>query len=192
MSDLQGATQALEKPDQSNTTTLQEVRWAASRLLFHAYIGFSLFTVVGGFLTAPVMSWYFFGDWRFWRHWGPCYKLWFHGYRMIYYILSSNNGGFMLDVPLTSPPLQSPDLNKVGLNATWEHGNSCDTCNRCCEKIHCPALDTKSGLCLGYNSFFWRYFNCGRYPSHQLELDYYGCPKWELKGDWVGRDSEVA
>ncbi len=35
---------------------------------------------------------------------------------------------------------------------------------------------------MGCESFFWRYFNCGRFPSQQSEIDYYGCPKWVVQG----------
>jgi len=41
-------------------------------------------------------------------------------------------------------------------------------------------LDSRQQGCLGYNSFYWRYFNCGRYPSFEEEISYYGCRKWAL------------
>ncbi|MEE8434399.1 MAG: hypothetical protein V3S64_06380, partial [bacterium] len=44
-----------------------------------------------------------------------------------------------------------------------------------------PVLDYETGLCQGYDSFFWRYFNCGRYPSNQREIEFYLCNKWSLK-----------
>jgi hypothetical protein len=34
---------------------------------------------------------------------------------------------------------------------------------------------------MSYNSFYWRYFNCGRYPTSQQEIDLYECPKWIMK-----------
>ena len=34
---------------------------------------------------------------------------------------------------------------------------------------------------MGYDSFYWRYFNCGRYPANQEEIDWYECPKWIMK-----------
>jgi hypothetical protein len=36
-------------------------------------------------------------------------------------------------------------------------------------------------MCRGYDSFFWRYFNCGRYPTEQREIEYYLCNKWQFK-----------
>ncbi|MDH4247729.1 MAG: hypothetical protein OEW39_07930 [Deltaproteobacteria bacterium] len=156
-------------------------RWAAARLLFHVYLGFALFTLVGGFLTFPVLTWYIFGDWRFWRHIGPAARLLPHGWIMVFKILKGENGGYMLDVPLTSPPFRSPPTSLARLRRDWGHGASCGGCRRCCEKIACPVLDSETGLCRGYQSFFWRYFNCGRFPTQQRELTYYECPKWELQ-----------
>ena len=46
---------------------LHRFRWALARLSFIVYILFSVVSLVGGFLSAPLMTWYFFGDWRFWR-----------------------------------------------------------------------------------------------------------------------------
>jgi hypothetical protein len=87
----------------------------------------------------------------------------------------------MLDVPLTAPPFSCVDPERVELRETWEFGTACGPCTRCCTKISCPILDTDSGLCGGYNSFFWRYFNCGRFPTEQREIDYYLCGKWSIK-----------
>ena len=155
-------------------------RWAAARLAFQIYLGFCLLTLVGGFLTFPLLTWYIFGDWRFWRVAGPAARLLPHGFRMAFKILKGENGGYMLDVPLTSPPHSSPLPSLARLRRDWAHGSSCGTCTRCCEKISCPIHDPKTGLCLGYNAFFWRYYNCGRFPTHPRELLYYECPKWEL------------
>ena len=79
---------AKRAPDPESTATRthtpivpDEVRWAGARLAFFAYLGFSLFSVVGGFLTAPLMSWYIFGTWKFWRYlkYGPA--LFLHGWK---------------------------------------------------------------------------------------------------------------
>lgn len=159
-------------------------KWAATRALFIAYVVFALFTVVGGFLTAPLATWYFFGDWRFWRHWGPGVGLFRQGWRMLRLMLRGESG-FMLDVPLTAPPLSAPAPSLVKLNPNWASGSECGQCNRCCDKIHCPVLDPETGFCRGYDAFYWRYFNCGRFPSHQREIDYYGCPKWVMRKVFV-------
>lgn len=89
----------------------------------------------------------------------------------------------MFSVPLTSPPFSEPPDGAVQLNVHWEHGNSCGSCARCCQQsgdVICPVLDEQTRQCVGYNAFYWRYFNCGRYPSRQREIDYYGCPKWQM------------
>ena len=163
-------------------SVVQQAKWASARLLFFAYIGFSLGTLgIGGFLTGPLMTWYFYGDWRFWRHWRSAKNLFPHGYRMLYYVLRGDNDGFMLDVPLAAPPYSAANRDEVELQPTWEFGLACGPCTRCCSKLHCPVLDTKLGLCRGYDSFFWRYFNCGRYPTAQREIDYYLCNKWQFR-----------
>ncbi len=160
----------------------QQLRWAATRLVFYTYIACSIGTLgLVGFLSGPLMTWYFYGDWRFWRHWSSARRLFPHSFRMLYYVLQGKNGGFMLGVPLTAPPSSSVNRNRVEMQPTWEFGSSCGPCTRCCSKIHCPVLDESTGLCRGYNSFFWRYFNCGRYPSEQREIEYYLCTKWQMK-----------
>jgi hypothetical protein len=155
-------------------------RWGAARVLFIGYVGFALFSGIGGILTAPLATWYMFGDWRFWRHWRPALRLIPQGWRMLGRMLRGDSG-FMLDVPLSAPPHSAPVRELVDLNPSWAHGSSCGPCGRCCELIGCPVLDPDSGGCRGYDGFFWRYFNCGRFPSEQREIDYYGCPKWVMR-----------
>ena len=91
------------------------------------------------------------------------------------------SGGFLFSVPLTEPPSSGPDLNLVRLKETWPHGRSCGACSQCCDLIGCPLKDQERGRCLGYDSIYWRYFNCGRFPDSKKQLDYYGCPKWEMR-----------
>jgi hypothetical protein len=159
---------------------VSRARWAAARMLFVGYVGFALFSGVGGILTAPIATWYFFGDWRFWRHWRPALRLIGQGWRMLA-LMVRGESGFMLDVPLKAPPHSAPVRARVELTPAWTHGGSCGPCSRCCDVIRCPVLDRETGHCAGYNAFFWRYFNCGRFPSRQREIDYYGCPKWVMR-----------
>lgn len=166
--------------------TLQEGVWAARRVSFIVYSALCLLTVFGGWLTAPLFTWVYLGDWRFWKHLRLGLRMWWHGYVFITRLIRWENSGFMFSVPLTAPPFTAPNRAIVQLNTAWEHGTSCGTCSRCCTKITCPVLDAKSGLCTGYNSFFWRYFNCGRFPSAQREIDYYGCPKWVMRPQPIG------
>ena len=160
---------------------LSKMRWALARMTFIAYLAFSIVTLVGGFLTAPVMTWYFFGDWRFWRHWTAGLGLMPHAWRMLA-LMVRDERGFMLAVPLTSPPRSTPNPVTVVLQPDWPPGPSCGSCSNCCRAggYTCPLLDEPAGLCRGYDSFYWRYFNCGRFPSTSEEIGYYGCQKWEL------------
>ena len=160
---------------------LQALGWALARLAFITYIVFSVVTVIGGFLTAPLMTWYFFGDWRFWRHLRAGLGLLPHGLRLLAMMLFQGCS-FMFSVPLASPPRSAPDPSIALFRIDWQHRNSCGDCSNCCKPGGnvCPLLDEEQQGCLGYNSFYWRYFNCGRYPSFEEEVDYYDCRKWVL------------
>ena len=60
-----------------------------------------------------------------------------------------------------------------------EEGN-CDACDSpCCAQLKCPLFGS-DGRCMGWDSLFFNYFYCGRYPENQKQIDYYKCPKWEL------------
>jgi hypothetical protein len=157
------------------------LRWSLARLAFIIYIVFSVVTLIGGFLTAPLMTWYFFDDWRFWRHWRAGLGLLPHGLRMTAMMLGHSRA-FMFSVPLASPPRSDPDPSIALNRADWHHGDSCGGCFNCCTAGGnvCPLLDKKQQACRGYNSFYWRYFNCGRYPSFEEEIHYYDCRKWAL------------
>jgi hypothetical protein len=162
-------------------TRLQALRWALARLAFIIYIVFSVVTLIGGFLTAPLMTWYFFGDWRFWRHWRAGLGLLPHGLRLTA-MMAGHGRAFMFSVPLASPPRSVPDRSVVHFRPDWQHGASCGDCSNCCQPggNPCPLLDAGQLGCRGYNSFYWRYFNCGRYPSFDEEIHYYDCRKWVL------------
>jgi hypothetical protein len=163
------------------TQRIRQLQWALARIVFILYIGFSVVSLVGGFLTAPLMTWYFFGDWRFWRHWSAGLGLWRHAMRLLR-LMMSDRRGFMFSVPLTSPPRTRPDPDATTLHRLWPHGASCGDCSNCCRPggYACPLLDEVNERCRGYDSFYWRYFNCGRFPSVEAEIDYYGCGKWVL------------
>jgi len=181
----------MQSPEDS-PSRLQKLRWASARILFIAYIGLSILTLVGGFLTAPLMTWYFFGDWRFWRHLRPGLGLLPHGLRLIR-VMFEERVAFMFSVPLTSPPIQAPDPRVAQPRSDWPHGASCGSCSNCCKAMGhaCPLLASEQGHCLGYNSFYWRYFNCGRFPSFHKELEFYGCHKWTLVAAPVPNASET-
>ena len=161
------------------STVWQRTRWAAARLVFITYIVLSVGTLVGGFVTAPLMTWYFLGDWRFWRHLRPGMGLLPHALRLLR-VMFEQGRGFMFSVPLTSPPLSNPDPALSVLRGDWPQGSSCSGCSNCCRAMGhvCPLLE--NDRCRGYDSFYWRYFNCGRFPSVATELEFYTCPKWAL------------
>jgi hypothetical protein len=156
----------------------QRLGWAAARYVFIFCAAVSLFTVVGGLLLAPANTWYFFNDWRFWRHWRRGLGLYGQGYRMFWLMLRGDDA-FMLSVPMTSAPRRKPRRSVVVIRADWQTGNSCGSCSRCCGQ--CPLRDVERNLCLSYNSFYWRYFNCGRFPYRQSQIDYYQCEKWAMR-----------
>ena len=111
--------------------------------------------------------------------------MFFYGWRFVFVLLGKENHGFMFSVPLASRPESAPNQKEVLLSLNWQNNSrsGCGGCFRCCtvKNAVCPVLDKATNKCLGYNSFFWRYFNCGRYPSTQRELEYYGCPKWSFE-----------
>ena len=173
--------------------SVQEMKWATMRILFYSYLGFSLVTVIGGFVTFPIFSRVTFGTWRFWRYIHLSPALYFHGWKMFNLILFSENEGYMMSVPLTSPPMKEPRKDLTLLNPAWDFGSSCGECSQCCTQFQCPVLDKKTGLCRGYDSFFWRFFNCGRFPSAQNEIRFYNCNKWLMKpSGWKTYDEEPA
>jgi hypothetical protein len=82
-------------------------------------------------------------------------------------------------IPLDAAPRMKPAEPGLRLHPSWTGSpDDCQACSRCCIQVHCPMLDRKTGICLSYGSFYWRYFNCGRYPANQFQIDCYRCPKW--------------
>lgn len=157
--------------------------WVAARILFYGYwfmgilsLGFTFF------LFAPLTTYYYFNDLRFWRYIRLYRKFFFITFRIFYKMATERNYGFIFTAPLTGAPLSAPNPDKVKLSSKWTAAvHTCEGCSQCCEKIDCPALDPEKGICLSYNSFFWRYFNCGRYPINQKQIEYYQCPKWKMR-----------
>ena len=156
---------------------IKKLEWAGARLLFIGGTAFGVITGVGLYLLAPAFSYWFFGTLKFWKyaHMGP--RLIGYAYTMAFRYLK---GEFAPYVSLTAPPLSKPDLSLVQINPAWQNGESCDNCGQCCEKIKCPLL-MANGQCTAYDTFYWRYFNCGRYPTTQREIDHYECPKWMMR-----------
>jgi len=160
---------------------IKKLRWAGARLCFIGLLTLGVTTGVGLYLLAPLFSYYFFGTLRFWKygHMGP--RLIVYAYSMAMNYLK---GEFTPSVSLTAPPMTGPDPSLVQINPAWENGESCADCGnccKCCKKLRCPLQEKDHGQCLGYGSFYWRYFNCGRYPASQRDIDRYECPKWVMR-----------
>ena len=156
----------------------RKLSWAAARLLFIGGSIVGITTGIGLFGLAPLFSYWFFGDLRFWKYAYMAPRFVVYAYTMAYHCLK---GEFRPSIPLAAPPMSKPDLSIIKVNPGWQNGESCADCGKCCRQINCPLQDPTNGQCKGYNTFYWRYFNCGRYPNSQMEIDHYQCPKWIMR-----------
>ncbi|MEI6436974.1 MAG: hypothetical protein WCP32_19280 [Bacteroidota bacterium] len=161
---------------------IRKLSWAAYRSLF--YLITFLSAVTGGlfiFLIGPLFSWYVFNDLRFWKYWKYAFGLLFSFYGTVYdlVMLQEYRKGF--SVPYFSPPMSSPDPAKVRVKSDWPNNDgTCNGCIQCCIRRRCVLMDKKAGRCMSYDTFLWRYCNCGRYPESKEQIDFYNCPKWEI------------
>ncbi len=162
---------------------LQQLGWAVKRILF--IILYLLTFLSGGiimFILAPLTSYLLFRDLHFWKfthYFLPLTKTVFH---QIVLLFSDQSYRTMFSVPLIAPPMKQPDKAIIEMAKTWNSGeDECHNCGRCCQKLGCALFDQENGICMSYDSFYWRYFNCGRYPATQEQIDYYECPKWIIK-----------
>jgi hypothetical protein len=108
------------------------------------------------------------------------FPVWLHFYRMIWRSLTDKSYNDMFSGKIYDPPILHSDINAVRVKESWKGSpNNCDGCeNSCCAQIKCPML--KDGRCLCFGSLFFGYFNCGRHPENQAQMDRYNCPKWEV------------
>lgn len=157
---------------------LKKLGWAASRIFFVFCSGLSVTTVVGCFILSPLFCYWFFGNLRFWKYLHFAVPMLLYSYYLAYLYFRKKS---VPSFSWTAPPMSGPDLAIVRLNPKWRHADSCGDCGQCCKSIRCPFQD-RDGHCASYDSFYWRYFNCGRYPSTQREVDFYQCPKWIMRG----------
>ncbi len=154
--------------------------WALNRIVFFFFAMMGILTA-GVFcqILAPLYSWYFFNDLnftRYYRYLFPVMGSFFH-----YFHRGSKIPGFFKNfvIPLRAPPAMIPDGKDLRLNPSWTGGpEGCNGCISCCVQLKCPMLDRKSKKCMSFGSFYWRYFNCGRFPVNQFQIDLYQCPKW--------------
>ena len=160
---------------------MQSIYWSSARVLFLVFVVIAF--ISGGLLVfplAPVYSWYFYRDLRFWRYTYLVFPAVFAGIRVFKDTL--NNPGYRdaFLVCLTAPPMSAPDASRMQVRNDWPiNDGSCNSCIHCCVQRQCPLIDLERKRCLSYDSFFWRYFNCGRYPDYSQQIEFYNCPKWE-------------
>ncbi len=155
--------------------------WAALRLVFLLMVLAGILT--GGLLVyaiGPLYSWFFFRDWKFMRYRHLVFPNVVLTYRILLDWLRNPRYRNSFMPSITAAPRSAPDLSIVRVRTDWgdEHA-TCNGCVQCCTLRTCPMMDLERNMCLGYDSFYWKYFNCGRYPESQLQIEYYSCPKWE-------------
>lgn len=155
---------------------------ALFRLMSYFIVGVNLLSF-GMFLyvIAPYTSFFFFNDLRFWKYLGYYHKYFEYSTSYIVGVLRRERALIKTVLPLTSPAMDRPDPALFRISRNWRPpSDSCGDCNRCCTFItRCCFLDTSRNKCLSYGSLFWKYFNCGRFPSSKAMLDYCECPKFE-------------
>lgn len=157
---------------------------ALFRLMSYTIVVINL--VTGGiflYLIAPYTSYFFFNDLRFWKYLKYYHKYFFYSASYIWALLRREQGLIKTVLPLTSPPMDRPDPALFHINKHWNlPEDSCGECNRCCTFVlDCCFLDKSKNRCVAFGSLFWKYFNCGRFPSSQAMLHYVQCPKYEMQ-----------
>jgi hypothetical protein len=172
----------IRSSEKSSVLSVTPYKWAMLRICFLTFC--ITCAATGGllaFLTAPLVSRMYFKDYRFWKYWKFFIPMCLNFWRIVYRNITDKQYRAMFSVPFMAPPMIGPARTAVQVTKEWTTGTeNCNTCQRCCTMIKCPLLNKKTGLCQSYDSFFWRYFNCGRYPLNQKQITYYGCPKWEV------------
>jgi len=157
------------------------VKYVIARL--YLYFLFALFFLTGGlamFVLAPLYKAAFapkaaYGDLR------PA-ALWLNAYRVAWRTLTSKTYREAFPGMWTTPPMSHTDLQWVRVKDTWQgEETNCDGCQAaCCAQVKCPLVGPDR-RCMSYGSMFFEYLYCGRYPNNQKQIDYYSCPKWEVR-----------
>jgi hypothetical protein len=145
----------------------------------------ALFFVTGGlmmFVLAPLYKNVFLPRASLWEF--NVLRLWGFLYKIIWRFISDKNYRSMYSTKLGDAPKLHTDRSLVQVSAGWQGADdNCDICKAaCCVRLRCPLLGADS-RCLSYNSLFYQYFYCGRYPENQSQIDYYNCPKWEMNNE---------
>lgn len=156
---------------------------AAFRVLSYGIVAVNLLTF-GTFLyvIAPYTSYFFFNDWRFWNYLKYYHRYFLYSASYILAILTTHRELARDVLPLTAPAMLGPSPDQFRIAKDWTlPADSCGECNRCCTfVVTCCFLDKATNRCPCYGSLFWRYFNCGRFPSTRELIDNCGCSKFEV------------
>jgi hypothetical protein len=156
--------------------------WALFRVMSYSIVVINLLSC-GTFLyiIAPYTSYFFFNDLRFWKYLKFYHRYFFYSATFIYRVVFHKKDLIKTVLPLTSPPMDRPDPALFRLAKDWPFPeDSCGDCNRCCTYVAtCCFLDESRKRCLSYGSLFWKFFNCGRFPSSKAMLMYCHCAKFE-------------
>lgn len=160
---------------------MQRIKWALVRFIFLSLAFCVAFTGgIFGYLLGPLYSWYFFNDLNFLKYHQYLPRLVSAFWKQIVELFSNPDYRAMFFIPWISPPMNCPDFSLVRISDSWKNNEKgCGECVTCCTERNCPLLDIEQNLCKSYGSFFWRYFNCGRYPQNAKQINYYKCKKWE-------------
>lgn len=167
---------------------LRRISWFSTRVMILILGVSSMLTFsLSAYVLAPFYSWLLYSDVRFWRHHRRFPHLTMQVWKLALKLTRDPNyrgmTAFLSAKDWFGPPMTGPDKTLVAVTAHWPHAeSSCGECGRCCTEISCPSFDPKTKHCASFDSLFWRYFPCGRYPATQAQIDYYGCPKWTLIG----------
>ena len=166
----------------SRLLAVQKLQWAIYRLVFMiAAFGGIVSASLLGYILAPLTSWCFFNDFNIFKYHRRFIPLVACFWKMFFEWVRNPEYRRISAISLTAPPLNGPDLSGVRVRMEWpDKDGSCNGCIKCCIIRACPLVDLEHKHCMSYGSFYWRYFNCGRYPETSRQIRYYNCPKWEV------------
>ena len=166
--------------------TFTELRWALFRLFNYMIVVVNILTF-GCFIYVirPYTSYFFFGDVRFWKYHSYFRKYYHYSSSYLKSVVLTDSVRNLFHLPLTAPPMDSPDPRMVRLAKEWKYPtDTCGGCSNCCNFItECCFYDSSQNQCLCYGTLFWRFFNCGRFPYSNEQLTYFDCQKFELVND---------
>lgn len=159
---------------------MQKWKWFSARLFFlSAAVCTACTGGILGYLLGPLYSWYFFNDLNFLKYHQYLPRLVSAFWRQIGEWVQNPRYREMFFIPWTSAPMNCPDMSIVQISGLWQNSDKgCGACDHCCIKRACPLHDMTHNRCRSYGSFFWRYFNCGRYPENIRQIRFYDCKKW--------------